>query len=885
MSAPTAAPSAPAPSATPAPSAAYVPTPLPTSYDTRVDASDLGVTAAIYGVLGLVVLALYCVGRRCVPRVYSPRRFFVSAAEVALELPKGWVSWVVPLLHPHKADRQILAHVGVDAYVSVRMMLLGFKLFTVLSLPGMVVLVPLYYTTGGQAGANTTGSLFANLDKMSMAYMLSSPTAAGLAYVPAFMVWFYSFVGIYLIHREYEHLVPIQREYYLYRHRASYSILVERIPKDIGSRKALYRYFETVFPRSVLRVDLVPMSETAKKLSAVVDERKDVVARLERAMLDDSLGESLTGAQFGDRSSAAPETAVAAAWPADELGSPLAPEGDALRAQARAGQGAAPAAPAPAAAGAAAGAEVGGQAAPAAPRARAIVFERGSAWMALRGFCNGHLFRLCGLGRYVESVPYYSAELQRLNAEVDRLQAQLRLESFATRDAAYPFVAKRDAASSAGGGQQQQRGPSSPRSASADSVTSAGPGDNEDDDGVDSEWRFAMDKAEEAEWLLSEHSFSWNERENGGEAAFITLVSKAASTALGRGMESEKGRFIVSPAPEPADVNWGRLAIHPLATLWARVGVSLLVSIWTGWVDGCWRDCMRGAHRGKARGCAGAGRLRKPNLLACACPRPLAPRPSISTNRLCCLQLIALLGLFGMLTATIAIYTSVASMRIAWPELDAWLTENPAMVVVVGQIMPLLLVIAFALVPPVLNLILELRFELSLSGKDDVFFKSYYAFLVTQIFLFYQVSGTWFLIAKATWKNPTELLFIVASAISSNSSFFMQYLLIRAFWVLPTNMLRLGDIAVAFLVRPLFCGRARTPREVRDDKCGCRTISNGGDAWHGLVNSQIMLALTIGVAYAALAPVVLLVAWAYFAVALVVYRNQYLYVHVKLFER
>ena len=611
MSAPTEAPSAPAPRSTLAPSAAYVPTPLPTSYDTRVDASDLGVTAAIYCVLGLAVLALYCVLRRCVPRVYSPRRFFVSAAEVALELPKGWVSWVVPLLHPHKADRQILAHVGVDAYVSIRMMLLGFKLFTVLSLPGMVVLVPLYYTTGGQAGANTTGSLHANLDKMSMAYMLNSPTAAGLAYIPAFMVWLYSLVGIYLLHREYQHLVPIQREYYLYRHRASYSILVERIPKDIGSRKALYRYFETTFPRSVLRVDLVPMSETAKKLSAVVDERKDVVARLERAMLDESLGESLTGAQFGDRSSAAPDTAVAAARPPDELGSPLAPEGGALpaQAQARAGQGAAPAAPAPAAAGAAAGAQVGGQAAAAAPRARAIVFERGSAWMALRGFCNGHLFRLCGFGRYVESVPYYSAELQRLNAEVDRLQAQLRLETFAMRDAAYPFEAKRVAARAEGGGQQQQRGPSSPRSAGADSVTSAGPGDNEDGDGVDSEWRFGMDKAEEAEWLLSEHSFSWNERENGGEAAFITLVSKAASTALGRGMESEKRRFIVSPAPEPADVNWGRLACHPLATLWARIGVGLLVSIWTidGWMDG-WMvglmACLLGAtaREGACRG-------------------------------------------------------------------------------------------------------------------------------------------------------------------------------------------------------------------------------------------------------------------------------------------
>jgi hypothetical protein len=553
----------------------YVPTPLPTSYDTRVDAQQLGVTAGIYCVLGLAVLAIYCGLRLCVPRVYSPRRFFVSAAEAALELPKGCVRWMVPLLHPYKADRQILAHVGIDAYVSIRMMLLGFKLFTVLVLPGMLVLVPLYYTTGGQAGANTTGSLYTSLDKMSMSYMLNSHANPSLSYVPALMVWFYSLAGVFLIHHEYQHLVPIQREYYLYRHRASYSILVERIPKDIGSRKALFRYFETIFPRSVLRVDLVPMGETAKKLAAVVDERKDVVARLERAMLD----ELRAGVPIADGSSATPEGVTAPPPPpADDMGSSLVPEGGAPpAAHGLAGQRPAPAAPAPTsgpAGGPGARAEAGSVAA-AVPRARVIVFGRGSAWMALRGFCNGHLFHLCGFGRYVDSVPYYNAELERLNGEVDRLQAQLRFETFTTRDAAYPYAAKVAVASSESG---QQRGPSSPRSASGGSLASPAPTDNEDDDGVSREWRFSMDHAEEADWLLSEHSFSRDERENGGEAAFITLVSKAASTALGRGMESEKRRFIVSPAPEPADVNWGRLACHPLATLWARVGVWLLVS-------------------------------------------------------------------------------------------------------------------------------------------------------------------------------------------------------------------------------------------------------------------------------------------------------------------
>lgn len=78
------------------------------------------------------------------------------------------------------------------------------------------------------------------------------------------------------------------------------------------------------------------------------------------------------------------------------------------------------------------------------------------------------------------------------------------------------------------------------------------------------------------------------------------------------------------------------------------------------------------------------------------------------------LDLILLLG-FGAFTSVISASTNLESIRQGWSALDQLLTDKPYLVVLFDQIAPLLLVIVFALVPPIQLLIIQLHKPSSLS--------------------------------------------------------------------------------------------------------------------------------------------------------------------------
>jgi len=134
------------------------------------------------------------------------------------------------------------------------------------------------------------------------------------------------------------------------------------------------------------------------------------------------------------------------------------------------------------------------------------------------------------------------------------------------------------------------------------------------------------------------------------------------------------------------------------------------------------------------------------------------------------------------------------------------------------------------------------------------------------------------------YKDPWELLSLLAETVPNNSIFFMQYLLVRALWIMPIELNRVSDLTIAFLVRPIFCGIAKTKRERRDNTCGCYTIDHPPDPWLSKTNSQIMLIVTVGIVYAVLAPMISPIAVGFGASTLLVYRNQLQFVYIADFE-
>lgn len=779
------------------PTATPTRTTLPPTLHASVSSEQLRTTVAIYGSIGAFCIILHAFLRTYARRKYSPRERHVPAGLAAPEVPRVPWRWFVPLLYP-KCDSLVLEYAGLDAYVTIRFISLSCKLFAILAPLGLVVLGSVYATQGDEA--NLTTASRQELSMLTLQYVTGNGgVGTNLMWLPCVFVYIFTGIGIALLHREYVRIVPLQREYLLYKHQSTYSIVVERIPPEIHSRRALKRYFESLFPGSVRRIDIVPMGETASKLKDLVSDRKDVLMKLERAMLleywnnknqtkeDPTIGGAIV--QDTEEARRASES---------QQHEDLANRMDAWK-------------------------------------AKHVAFREGQRWMGSRFFCEGWLCHLFGNGEKVLSVQHYTRELDSLNERVAALQKTLRREIYSERDARYsgqdPSQRQQHdhddneqnmTAQSLEHNLERTSSTMSSQSSNAfeeialENNEASPPQDMEGTGGDD--WHFGADKIDEAEWLLGDHSY--DRYTLARSVAFVTFNNKTASTAVGRCMKSEVHTMIVHPAPEPEDVNWSRLGCHPNTILATRVSVVVL------------------------------------NIL--------------------------LLLLFGVLTSTISVTTNLATIRERWAALDEWLDENTWGEPIIDQIAPLLLVILFALVPPILNLILKLRFDLSHSDRENSFFINYSVFLVFQLFLFFQITGAVFNVFAATFDNPREFVDLLAQMIPANATFFMQFIAIRMFWVLPgAELLRIGNIAVALLVKPIFCGIARTPRERRDDCCGCRPFGTPGDAWYGVLCSSLYLVLCIGVTYSVIAPLVLVFAFGYFAIALIVYRNQLLYVFIK----
>ena len=100
-------------------------------------------------------------------------------------------------------------------------------------------------------------------------------------------IYIISFFLMWLLRREYVLQIALRRNYNLDKSESTCTILVERIPDALASKKALRRYFETLVGE-VISVELVPGSKLISTLRECVAERDNVLQRLERAKFEDA---------------------------------------------------------------------------------------------------------------------------------------------------------------------------------------------------------------------------------------------------------------------------------------------------------------------------------------------------------------------------------------------------------------------------------------------------------------------------------------------------------------------------------------------------------------------------------------------------------------------
>ncbi|CAK8998364.1 CSC1-like protein At4g02900 [Durusdinium trenchii] len=948
------------------------PTEAPTSAIKRdIDMESFVRTLSAAGVAVVIGLVLYLVlrSRRTAwaKRVFAPR--LLTARIPPRVQPRGPLGWLGSLVGP-KASKRILEEVGLDAYMANRLLVFCATTFMCLAPFSMFVLLPLYVSESEASAMD--------INRFTLDAILSGPNKDRQLWIAVSMTYWNSMIVLYLLHHEYRRFVRQRHEFLRRLAPQSYTVLVERIPKQLCNRPALLHYFRKIFGKRVLDAHVV---DNNPMLNYAVKKRLQVVSKLERALYQlDRTGErawrlhvpwlccwtqirqKLEPLGVGPIPRPSPAPMVSSSAPSTNLTESLLASGADGGGGVPVGDGSESQAPRAADRSFATRSSSstcsdsdddgshhqgltddeetgtpleGDTAALDDPEERAFLemwqrnlemnglgeatdtqtHQHRDAHQERRGSRCLWLLARANICFYVDAIKSYERELKVWNRRVKHLQNKAErkrkiLEREAEKNVVEPskkviqdqirvrIRQERKRRNEAGRGRQgsassirlrhrnSNRHVDSPSHASVggnvvNSVTGegatrssigAGLGRSDSmrsrgsmssaaiagglpwDDGrnamfqsflsttgrplsrrstssaeaADDQSSFFDDEDEDYftddmldgdDDRLFEHAgfddilrFAVDQNER--TSAFITFASLTATMSAAQTVVDRPLRMSISIAPDARDV------------LWDNLGLPLPVLALFTWL-------IRAI-------------------------------------------LLAIVLLFGTLTASLSALTKLSSLTHYVPGLKQWLLEHPQFQVVFQEISPLMLVVLYSSVPPLLGLVLRLQRRRSVSEIQLEFFDFYYPFLLIQVFLFYVLVGGVLPHLGEIVNKPLELLSLLGRALPSNVLFFMQYLVTRSV-LLVFELLRVPDISLA-LLRGAFRG-SRTARERRTPCCGLHTIDHPHSGMLERVISTVCLCFSIGLTYSVVAPFMTMLALLYFVIATVVYRQQILYVY------
>lgn len=222
-------------------------------------ASDVdvdGVVTALFlnSVLFVMMVAAYEVLRRLVPSVYSGRMMHAMGGgeEPLPNVPDASefvvpLDWVGPVFGvPWRRVRQAG---GLDAYFFLRFIRLCLRVTSVTAFWGLAILFPVY-AWGGGVYKDNWGSWYhysmANIDQGSWQI-----------WVPSVFIYLFSFFVFFVMKQEYRHYMDLRMQFLgkgddsrIHRQQR-YSLMIEKVPKDLRNNRSMYEYFNRLFPGKV----------------------------------------------------------------------------------------------------------------------------------------------------------------------------------------------------------------------------------------------------------------------------------------------------------------------------------------------------------------------------------------------------------------------------------------------------------------------------------------------------------------------------------------------------------------------------------------------------------------------------------------------------------
>lgn len=202
----------------------------------------------------------------------------------------------------------------------------------------------------------------------------------------------------------------------------------------------------------------------------------------------------------------------------------------------------------------------------------------------------------------------------------------------------------------------------------------------------------------------------------------------------------------------------------------------------------------------------------------------------------------------------------------------------------IDLLQPIVLVALMNLLPPLLMALGVFEGSIALSVNQFRAFSRYFAFQIINVFLVNAIAGSVIDAITSIYDSPQTAFSLLGNSLPKMGGFFTNYILVKALTGLGMELVRLPAFFMSW-GKMLFTHNV-TPRDRQAIFYGgsLRNVTNPGWFPYHKIYAQDMLLFVICTTYSCVAPFTLLAGLCYFSLASVIYKHQMIYVYEPVYE-
>ncbi|KIJ56329.1 hypothetical protein M422DRAFT_219460 [Sphaerobolus stellatus SS14] len=236
-----------------------------------------------------------------------------------------------------------------------------------------------------------------------------------------------------------------------------------------------------------------------------------------------------------------------------------------------------------------------------------------------------------------------------------------------------------------------------------------------------------------------------------------------------------------------------------------------------------------------------------------------------------------LLGAWIFPVTALASLLSYKEIKTVLPWLGRLIDSNDQIKAIVQNSLPsIALVSLMALLPSILEFLTYQQGYRARSWIEYSLLRKYFLFLLVSVVFVFLLASTYLELVLELANSPAKIPERLATSLQQGTArhFFLSYVILQGFGIMPLQLLNLGVIIPAMFSRAFF---SRTPRDYAE--VNAPPMIN-----YGTVYPQAILVFVVTLLYSVIQPLILFFGAAYFGIAYIVYKYKLLFVFYKPYE-